>query len=382
MRGPTRVLGGRVVTTTEVLDDGVVEVRGGVLGYVGPRSGWDGDAPEPAGLLLPGLVDIHCHGGGGHAVTTTDPDEVAAVAAHHLSRGTTSMLAGLFSAPTETITAQVEVVAGVIEGGDSSLVGTFIEGPWISHARRGAHDPSMLAQPDAETARTWLDAGRGTVRMVTIAPELEGADLVSELLEEAGVLAAHGHTDADATTLVAALRARRTPVVTHLFNGMPPLHHRDPGAAGGALRELARGGATVELIADGVHLADETVAMVFDVDRGGHIVLVSDAMTAAGLSDGDYRLGSVSITVTDGVARIGSGSIAGGTSHLADLVHRCVTVAGIDPVAVVAAASSTPAALLGLTDRGALATGLRADVVAMTDDWRVDRVMRGGTWVG
>jgi N-acetylglucosamine-6-phosphate deacetylase len=382
MSAPTHVLGGRVVTATDVVDDGVVEVRDGVLGYVGPRSGWDGDRPQPAGLLVPGLVDIHCHGGGGHAVTSTDADEIAAVAAHHLLHGTTSMLAGLFSAPTNAITAQVEVVADVIEGGGSSIVGTFIEGPWISHARRGAHDPSMLAPPDVDTAHTWLDAGRGTVRMVTIAPELEGADVVSDVLEEAGVLAAHGHTDADAATLAAALRARRTPVVTHLFNGMPPLHHREPGAAGGALRELARGCATVELIADGVHLADETVAMVFDVDRGGHVVLVSDAMNAAGLSDGDYQLGSVSITVTDGVARTASGSIAGGTSHLADLVHRCVTVVGLDPVAVVAAASSTPAALLGLTDRGALATGLRADVVALTDDWRVDRVMRGGAWVG
>jgi N-acetylglucosamine-6-phosphate deacetylase len=105
-------------------------------------------------------------------------------------------------------------------------------------------------------------------------------------------------------------------------------------------------------------------------------------MAAAGLPDGDFELGSLAVRVTDGVARIESGSIAGGTAHLADLVHRCVTVAGLDPVAVVAAASTTPAALLGLTDRGALATGLRADVVTLTDDWRVDRVLRGGAWVG
>jgi N-acetylglucosamine-6-phosphate deacetylase len=376
------VLAGTVATPSELLDDGVVEVRDGLLGYIGPRSGWAGGAPDRAGVLVPGFVDIHCHGGGGHAFTSTDPAEIAAVAAHHLAYGTTSVLAGLISAPVDTITAQVRVVADVVESGETSVVGSFLEGPWISHERRGAHDPSVLAEPDVDVARTWLDAGRGTVRMVTIAPELPGAHAVAELLEETGVLAAHGHTDADAPTLGAALRARRTPVVTHLFNGMAPLHHRAPGASGAALRALARGGATVELIADGVHLADETVAMVFEVDRGGHVVLVSDAMSAAGLSDGEYRLASMEVTVTDGVARIASGSIAGGTSHLADQVRHAVTRTGLDPVRVVAAASTTPAALLGLGDRGALATGLRADLVVLDDDWQVSRVMRGGAWVG
>jgi len=380
-------LSGTVVTPTDVVADGVVEVRGDRLGYVGPRAGWDGDAPQPAGVLVPGFIDGHCHGGGGHTVTTTDPEAIAAVAAHHLSRGTTSMLASLVSAPPATIADQVAAIAGVVEGGGTSIVGSHLEGPWLSRARCGAHDPAALAEPDAEAARAWVVAGRGTVRMVTLAPELPGSDRVSALLEDQGVLAAHGHSDADARTFTAALRARRTPLVTHLFNGMAPLHHREPGAPGAALRELARGAATVELIADGVHLADETVAMVFDVDPGGHIVLVSDAMAAAGLPDGDFELGSLAVRVTDGVARIAetstnSGSIAGGTSHLADLVHRCVTVAGLDPMAVVAAASTTPAAVLGLADRGALTSGLRADVVSLTDDWRVDRVMWGGAWVG
>jgi len=375
------VLGGTVVTPTEVVTDGVVEVKGDRLGYVGPRADWDGDAPEPVGLLVPGFVDGHCHGGGGHTVTTTDVGAIAAVAAHHLARGTTSMLASLVSAPTETITAQVAAIADVVEGGDTAIVGSHLEGPWLSHARCGAHDPAALAEPDTDAARAWIAAGRGTVRMVTLAPELPRAEAVSAVLEDEGVLVAYGHSDADARTFAAALRARRTPVVTHLFNGMSPLHHRDPAAPGAALSELARGAATVELIADGVHLADETVTMVFDVDPGRHVVLVSDAMSAAGLPDGDFELGSLAVRVADGVARIENGSIAGGTSHLADLVHRCVTVAGLDPVAAVAAATSTPAALLGLTDRGALATGLRADVLSLSDEWRVDRVMRGGAWV-
>ncbi len=379
---PGPVLGGTLITNGEVIAEGVVEVFGDTLGYVGPRSVWQGVDPEPAGVLVPGFIDVHCHGGGGHAVTTTDRAEIEAVSTHHLARGTTTMLASLVSAPTDMLTAQVAAVAGVVEGGATTIVGCHLEGPWLSHARCGAHDPVALAEPDPGVARAWLDAGRGTVRMVTLAPELPGADPVAALLEDAGVLAAFGHTDAAARSFTGALRARRTPLVTHLFNGMAPFHHRVPGTPGAALGELARGAATVELIADGVHVADETAAMVFDVDPGGHVVLVSDAMAAAGLPDGDYALGSLAVRVTGGVARVGSGSIAGGTSHVADLVRRCVTVAGVDPPAVVAAASSTPAALLGLSDRGSLATGLRADVVSLTDDWQVDRVMWGGAWVG
>jgi N-acetylglucosamine-6-phosphate deacetylase len=140
----------------------------------------------------------------------------------------------------------------------------------------------------------------------------------------------------------------------------------------------------VELIADGVHLADETVHLVFAVDPGRHVVLVSDAMAAAGMPDGDFELGSMRVRVADGQAwtLTEPPSLAGGTSHAADLVRRCVVQAGVDPVAAVAAATATPAALLGLHDRGSLTTGLRADLVVLDDDWRVQRVMLAGSWIG
>jgi N-acetylglucosamine-6-phosphate deacetylase len=192
-----------------------------------------------------------------------------------------------------------------------------------------------------------------------------------------------GHTGADARGFGEALRSLRRPLVTHLFNGMEPLHHRQPGPVAASLDALARGATHVELIADGVHLADETVHLVFAVDPGRHVVLVSDAMVAAGMPDGDFELGSVRVRVADGRAwtRTEPPLLAGGTSHAADLVRRCVVQAGVDPVAAVAAATSTPAALLGLDDRGSLATGLRADLVVLDRDWRVRRVMCGGDWV-
>ncbi len=381
-------LAGRLMTTTGILDEGVLEVRpDGTIGYVGPAAGWSGPRPEPVDTVAAGYIDIHCHGGGGHTVTSGDPAEVAAVAAHHLSRGTTTMLASLVSASAPELVAAVRAIAAVAAAG-SPIVGCHLEGPFLDPGHRGAHDPAHLRLPEPDEVTTWLaagvdDAGRPTVRMVTLAPELPGARAAAELLEGSGVVVGLGHTGADAGSFSEALASLRTPLVTHLFNGMEPLHHRRPGPVAASLDALARGATYVELIADGVHLADEMVHLVFELDPGRHVVLVSDAMAAAGMPDGDFELGSVRVRVEDGRAwtRTDPPSLAGGTSHVADLVHRCVAHAGVDPVAAVAAATSTPAALLGLDDRGSLATGLRADLVLLDREWRVDRVMRGGDWV-
>lgn len=381
-------LAGRLVTTAGILDGGVLEVRlDGTIGYVGPASGWSGPVPEPVDTVAPGYVDIHCHGGGSHTVTSRDPAEVAAVAAHHLSRGTTTMLASLVSASAPELVAAITAIASVPATG-SPIVGCHVEGPFLDPAHRGAHDPAHLRLPGSDELATWLaagvdDAGRPRVRMVTLAPELPGAAAAAEFLERSGIVVGLGHTGADARGFGEALRSLRRPLVTHLFNGMEPLHHRQPGPVAASLDALARGATHVELIADGVHLADETVHLVFAVDPGRHVVLVSDAMVAAGMPDGDFELGSVRVRVADGRAwtRTEPPSLAGGTSHAADLVRRCVMQAGVDPVAAVAAATSTPAALLGLDDRGSLATGLRADLVVLDRDWRVRRVMCGGGWV-
>ena len=381
-------LTGRLMAPAGIVDPGVLEIRhDGTIGYVGPASGWSGPAPEPVGLVAPGYIDIHCHGGGGHAVTSGDPAEVTAVAAHHLSRGTTTMLASLVSASAPELVASIAAVASVAATG-SPVVGCHVEGPFLDPAHRGAHDPAHLRLPALDELATWMvaggdPAGRPTVRMVTLAPELPGAAAAAELLERSGVVVGLGHTGADADSFGAALRSLRRPLVTHLFNGMEPLHHRRPGPVAASLDALARGATHVELIADGVHLADETVHLVFAVDPGRHVVLVSDAMVAAGMPDGEFELGSVQVRVTDGRAwtRSEPPALAGGTAHAADLVRRCVLQGGIDPVAAVAAATSTPAGLLGLDDRGSLATGLRADLVVLDPDWRVRRVMRGGQWV-
>jgi len=387
-------LRGRVVTPSAVIADGVVAVSGGVICYVGPtddvlRRHPGAEPPRHHGTLLPGLVDMHCHGGGGHAVTTSDPDEALRVVLHHRSAGTTSVVGSLVTAAPEVLLAQVRALAPLVVAGD--LAGLHFEGPFLSEARRGAQAPEFLRHPDLALVDDLLAAADGAVTVMTLAPELPGATEVSSRLRAAGVVVALGHSDATYDVFRDGLRALDgAGLVTHLANGMPPLHHRAAGPVGAALVEAAAGRASVELIADGVHLDDGFASLVFAAVEPGRVALVTDAMAAAGMPDGDYVLGPQRVQVRDGVARLapaGSAagetpSIAGGTSHLLEIVARVASRASVPLVDAVGAASRTPARLLGIDDRvGALAAGLRADVLVVDDALRLERVMHRGEWL-
>jgi N-acetylglucosamine-6-phosphate deacetylase len=230
---------------------------------------------------------------------------------------------------------------------------------------------------------------------MTIAPEIagiRGPGGVIDALAANGAIPSFGHTDASAEQVDEALAQARSalaapgarsgrPTATHLFNGMRPLHHRDPGPIASCLAAAGRGELVVELIADGTHLAAGTVRAVFDLVGAGAIALVTDAMAAAGMPDGSYDLGPVRVRVGGGVARLADGdAIAGGTAHLLDVV-RCVTAAGIPLERAVRAASGTPAIVLGRRDLGALEAGRRADVVVVDADLAPLRVLRAGEWV-
>jgi len=382
---PEQVLRGRVVTPTGVHDDGLVVVAGDRITDIGPVTAYDGGQrlPDPVGLVLPGLVDIHCHGGGGSAITSGDPEQVLAVARHHLAAGTTSVVCSTVADSPERMLAVVSAAASAVTGGEAAAI--HLEGPFLSPGQCGAQDPRHLRAPDPGLARELVAAGDGHVRTMTLAPELPGAEELVELVWSLGVVPAVGHTQADYTTVTRVLSGPGAALVTHLFNGMPPMHHRSPGPVAASLAAAARGDARVELVADGVHVADGTVRTVFELLGPTAIALVTDAMAAAGMPDGDYRLGPQDVTVRDGVARLrgpGEQSIAGGTSRLLDVVRRCVQVAGIDLSDAVSAASATPAAVLGMSGEvGALAPGLRADLLVVDDDLRLQRVMRSGRWV-
>ena len=373
---------------TAGLTDGVVTVEAGVITRVAAASG---AAPPPAGVILPGLIDIHCHGGGGYGFATSDPGEALAAAAHHAAAGTTGVVASLVTAAPADLLAQVRALAPLVAGGH--LLGIHLEGPFLSPARRGAHAPGLLCDPDPALAAGLLDAARGAIKIVTIAPERPGAAAVTGMFRAAGVVVAFGHTDADYSCMAGALAAGAgAGLVTHLGNAMPPLLHRAAGPVAAALVAAAAGEASVELIADGVHVDAGFTRLVFAAAAPGRVVLVTDAMAAAGMPDGSYALGPLRVTVSGGVARLAVagdagpggdlGSIAGGTSSLLEVVATA-HAAGVPLAGAARAASEAPAQVLGLSaSRGALAPGMAADLVVAGENLAVRRVMRAGRWLG
>ncbi|UYM04145.1 N-acetylglucosamine-6-phosphate deacetylase [Solicola gregarius] len=386
----SELLRGRVVTPDAVLDDGVVEVDGDRIGSVSRVSAWRADhpddaLPEPSGTLLPGLVDIHCHGGGGAVFTTSDPAEATTAAEHHHRNGTTSVMASLVTASPDDLVEQVTALAPLVRAG--VVAGVHLEGPFLSEARCGAQDPALIVDPNPDVATRILDAADDTVAMMTIAPERPGYDRTAEVLRGRGVVVALGHSDADYDTFASALAGLEgTGVVTHLANGMPPFHHRAGGPVGASLVAASQRVAVIELIADGRHVDAGFVRLAFAV-AGGQVALVTDAMAAAGMADGEYDLGGQRVGVREGLARLVDGdgefgSIAGGTSRLIENVARCVNEVGIPLVDAVRAASSTPARAVGLADAcGALLPGRYADVLVTDDHLSLRRVLRRGEWL-
>lgn len=324
--------------------------------------------------LVPGFVDLHCHGGGGAAFTSADPDQIARAAATHLAHGTTTIHASLVSAAYDDLISQIRALIPFVD--DGTLRGIHLEGPWISPSYCGAHDPRTLRDPDPEDVARILDAGEGRIRMVTVAPELPGALESIRLIVASGATAAVGHTAADGDVARAAVDAGAT-VATHLFNAMPPLLHRDAGPVGVLLADQR---VTCEVIGDGVHLEPEVVALTLSAAEGRG-ALVTDAMAAAGAGDGHYRIGDLDVVVRDGVARLREGGgLAGSTLLMDSALRRAVRLADRPLAQASAAASLAPARAMGLADRGRLSVGQRADVVVLDEDLCVTRVMRGGAW--
>lgn len=334
-----------------------------------------GDVVHVDGILAPGLVDAHVHGGGGATFSTTNQEEISTVIQTHRRRGTTAMVASLVTASQAELCAQVAALAPRVAAGD--LLGIHLEGPWLDVERKGAHDPALLRAPTVEAVDELLDAARGSIRMVTLAPELPGARAAVERLVAAGVVVAVGHTSCSYEEAREAIGWGATGA-THLFNAMPGLGHRDPGPVLALTRDER---VFLELILDGTHLHPDLVAAVM-TQFPTRSVLITDAMAAAGNPDGDYLLGQLPVTVQNGVARLtGTETIAGSTLLLSGAV-ALARASGVEPATALAAATSTPARYLGDNRVGRIEVGCRADFVVLDDDLIVQRVMYRGSWVG
>jgi N-acetylglucosamine-6-phosphate deacetylase len=372
---PVTLTNARVVTPDGV-HEGWLRIENGRVAALGS------DEPVPDGRdlggawVVPGMVDTHVHGGAGHAFTETDPEGVRETIAFNRSRGVTALVGGLVAATPEDTLLQVAALAELCDAGE--LAGIYLEGPFISRARCGAHDPDLLRDPDTAEFDRWLKAGRGHVRMVTVAPELPGAlDLIGAAASS-GVVAAVGHTEATYEQTLAAFDAGAS-VATHLYNAMRPLGHRDPGPIAAALGDER---VTVELILDNVHVHPGAAGLVFDAAGADRVSLVTDAMSATGLGDGEYTLGDLRVRVSGGEARLAeSGTIASSTIVLPQAVRNAALGLGVGVPEAVRSASSVPAAALGLDGVGRIEVGGRADLVVLDDDLEVREVVYEGAWV-
>lgn len=393
---PRLVLRGTAVLET-LLPDAAVVLDAGVVTYAGPQSGLT-PAPAddvvdlaPGQVMVPGLVDLHCHGAFGVDFSRADAAAIREAVSGLHRAGSTTVMASLVTDEPEVLLRQVALLAGLAEEG--LVAGIHLEGPFLSEVRCGAQDPRWLLAPDLELAEALIRAGRGWLRTMTYAPELPGADAMVELLAGHGVTPSLGHTACTAEQAHESLvRARQLlaasgqsgarPTVTHLFNGMDPMHHRAPGAVSACLRAAKAGNAAVELIADNTHLDPYLVATMFDLLGAGNIALVTDSMAAAGLADGQYRLGPAEVLVQDGVARlVSTGSIAGGTAAMADLVRNAVR-AGVPLADAVMSAAAVPAGVLGRgQELGVLVPGASADLLVLDEALVPVRVMRRGHWL-
>ncbi|WP_319429023.1 N-acetylglucosamine-6-phosphate deacetylase [Mycobacterium sp. RTGN5] len=367
-----------LLTGRELLRPGWIEVSGTTVRAIGTGAP-PGSADRTLDTVVPGFVDTHVHGGGGSDFSVaTRVDTVAAVDLHR-RHGTTALIASLVSAGPADLLHQVEVLADHVR--DGLIAGIHLEGPWLAVERCGAHDPVLLRDPDPGELDTVLQAGGGTIRMVTLAPERRGGVAAIERIVAAGAVAAVGHTEATYEQTRAAIAAGAT-VGTHLFNAMRAIHHREPGPVI-ALLEDPR--VTVELIADGVHVDPALYRHVTRNAGPDRLSLITDAMAAAGVSDGRYQIGRMEVEVADGVASLaGTSTIAGSTATMDRVFRFAVARSGLprDEALLVAVRQSSvnPARALGLPSPE-LSIGARADLVALDADLAVTDVLHGGAWV-
>ena len=360
--GPSTRLGVAAALVGGRLVPGDVEVVDGrIAGYGLPST-------SGRGIASPGFVDLQVNGFGGVDFLDADTNGYREAGEALLATGVTAYLPTLITAPEEQLVA---ALAEIHEGGSGPrILGAHVEGPFISPRRLGAHPPPARRDPDAGLLERLLSAG--PVRLCTLAPELPGAFDLVDLLVARGVTVSAGHTDANDQEANAAFD-RGVGTVTHLFNAMRPFSHRDPGVAGAA---LARPDVIVQIIIDLIHVAPDTVRLVWRA-AAGRLALVTDAVAAAGVSgNGSFRLGDTAVEAVDGVVRRDDGVLAGSALTMIDAV-RNLHALGVPLEAALDAATAVPARVIG-ADAGRIAAGAPADLVVLSDELEIERVLVGG----
>jgi len=370
---------GRVVTPDGVVEGGGVRIANGRIASVERDGAAPADVDLGTGWIVPGFVDVHVHGGGGHDFMDAAPEALEAITAFHGRHGTTSLLATTMTAPKDAIDGVLRTAAQYIENAPprgARLLGVHLEGPFISPKWPGAQNPSHIVPPNLDWLRDWTSAYPGLVKQLTLAPETDGAIEFIRELRRLGIIAAAGHTDATYEQIVRAADNGLNQAV-HTFNAMTPLRHREPGAAGAV---LADDRIAAEVIADGVHVHPAVVKLLTRAKNDNNLLLITDAMAAAGLGDGQYSLGGLDVTVEGGVARLTEGgNLAGSTLTMIDAFRFVIRHAGLSVPEASRLASANAARQLRLEGEiGAIRPGAAADLVLLTPELELAAVYRDG----
>lgn len=391
----TQLLYGQVVIGNDIIEKGVVIIKGQSIVYAGSEESLPADWTSvdktsqadgtteamnivrlESGYLLPGFIDIHVHGGNGEDFMDSDPRVLAAITSFHGSQGTTAMLATTMTAPKERIDRVLSEVHAYMAQPmpHAQLEGVHLEGPFISPNWPGAQNPEHIVPPNLAWMIEWEQRYPGLVRQVTLAPEQEGALELIAWLRRHGITAALGHTDATYEEVEQAAAAGLNHAV-HTFNAMTPLHHRKPGAVGAVLADPR---IEAEVIADGIHVHPAAISLLAKLKQNHNLILITDAMSATGLKDGHYTIGDLPVIVQDGVARLEDEiTLAGSTLTMIAGFRFLVQQVGLSIPEASQMASLNPAQSLNIHDRtGSLEAGKQADILLLDADLNLQ-----GVWI-
>lgn len=378
MKALKAIFAGTIYTPMEEIENGVILIDGHRISKVGPKH----EIKVPAGamvvdnkdrIIVPGFIDLHIHGAAGHDLMEGTPEAVMAVGTYLARHGTTSYLATTVTASLERTLHAGKSLGEIIRSSQSSHgasdriagaqpLGIHFEGPFLNIKKRGAHPASQIQKPSTDTLARILDAAGNTARVVTLAPELEGALAVLEYARSRGLRVGIGHSNATFEEAERAIAAGATHAV-HVYNAMRPFGHRDSGIIGAVLVDDR---VSAELICDGVHVEPSAIRLLVKAKGVARVILVSDSLSGAGMPDGNYRLGNFTVHVAGGVCRTVEGNLAGSTITLDAAVRNLANFTGLSYQACLPCVTFNPARILGLEkQKGVIAPGADADLAIL-----------------
>jgi N-acetylglucosamine-6-phosphate deacetylase len=385
MSNPTaaefQVVNAKLITPAGVLVNGSLRVKDGIIIEIS-------DTPYDNTLeistldakgnwLMPGFIDVHVHGGAGHDFMDANEEGLTAITKFHAAHGTTSMLATTLTSSRDDLTAIIDRVSRFMSKPMpfAQIIGVHLEGPFINVKWKGAQNPTYIVPPQPEWLEDWVNRFPGIIKLQTLAPETEGALDYIEKLAFHGIVPSCGHTDATYEEIIAAV-GRGLRHAVHTYNAMKPLHHREPGTVGAVLTDDR---ITAEVIADGHHVHPAGIKLLISAKGTHNVILVTDAMAAAGMPDGDYELGGLPVSMSCGVARLKeTGSLAGSTLDMISAVRYLVREIGVSLEEASRMASANPARQLGIDSiTGTLEVGKAADFLLVNSSLEIL-----ATWIG